>query len=72
MTEELHCYENGMTERLNGILKNEYFLDAQFKTKEEAREAIKTAIWTYNHRRLHDNLNYRTPSEFRKSFEVAA
>lgn len=72
MTEELHCYENGMAERLNGILKNEYFLDAIFKTKEEAREAIKTAIWTYNHRRLHEKLNYRTPSEFRKSFEGAA
>lgn len=43
--------------RLNGILKNEYYLDAQFKTKEEAREAIKTAIWTYNHRSV--NVPYK-------------
>lgn len=27
MTEELHCYENAMAERLNGILKGEYYLD---------------------------------------------
>ncbi len=55
MTEKLHCYENGMAERLNDILKNEYFLDAKYKRKEEAREAIKTAIWTYNHYRITKN-----------------
>lgn len=72
MTEELHCYENGMAERLNGILKSEYYLDSKFNTKEEAKQAIKTAIWTYNHRRLHEKLNYRTPSEFRKTFNGVA
>lgn len=35
MTEELHCYENARTERLNGILKYEYFLNTHFKTKKE-------------------------------------
>jgi transposase InsO family protein len=65
MTEELHCYENGMAERLNGILKGEYFLDRHFKTKGEARKAVKEAIWIYNHRRLHEKLNYKTPVEFR-------
>ena len=43
MTEELHCYENGMAERLNGILKSEYFLDRHFKTKAEARKVVKEA-----------------------------
>ena len=57
MTEELHCYENGMAERLNGILKGEYFLDRHFKTKAEARKAVEEAIWIYNHRRLHEKLN---------------
>ena len=65
MTEELHCYENGMAERLNGILKGQYFLDRHFKTKVEARKTVKEAIWIYNHRRLHDKLNYKTPVEFR-------
>ena len=65
MTEELHCYENGMAERLNGILKGEYFLDRHFKTKADARKAVKDAIWIYNHRRLHEKLNYKTPAGFR-------
>lgn len=73
MTEELHCYENGMAERLNGILKGEYFLDRHFKTKSEARKAVKESIWIYNHRRLHEKLNYKTPVEFRTEwFKEAA
>ena len=27
MTEENHCYENAMAERVNGILKDEFYLD---------------------------------------------
>jgi transposase InsO family protein len=73
MTEELHCYENGMAERLNGILKGEYFLDRHFKTKAEAEKAIKETIWIYNNRRLHEKLNYKTPVEFRTEwFKEAA
>jgi transposase InsO family protein len=30
MTEENHCYENAMAERVNGILKDEFFLDQIF------------------------------------------
>lgn len=66
MTEELHCYENAMAERLNGILKHEYFLDTHFKTKAEARRAVEEAIRTYNTRRLHEKCGYRTPAAFRE------
>ena len=66
MTEELHCYENAMAERLNGILKYEYFLNNHFKTKKEALKAIEEAIRIYNTRRLHEKCGYKTPSEFRK------
>ena len=72
MTEELHCYENAMAERLNGILKGEYFLDRHFKTKAEARAAIEEAIWIYNHRRLHEKLGYKTPAAFRAEWRDAA
>jgi transposase InsO family protein len=73
MTEELHCYENGMAERLNGILKGEYFLDRHFQSKAEARKAVEDAIWIYNHRRLHEKLHYKTPAAFRAEWykEVA-
>lgn len=66
MTEELHCHEYAMAERLNGILKQEYFLDARFKTKKEARKAIEDAIRIYNTRRLHEKCGYKTPSAFRE------
>lgn len=62
MTEELHCYENAMAERVNGILKLEYDLDATFKTKQQAREAFRQAIWLYNEKRPHLSLNYQMPS----------
>ena len=72
MTEELHCYENAMAERLNGILKGEYFLDRHFKTKAEARKAVEEAIWIYNHRRLHEKLGYKTPAAFRAEWRKEA
>lgn len=69
MTEELHCYENAMAERLNGILKGEYFLDRRFKTRAEAIAAIREAIHIYNTRRLHEKLGYKTPSQFRAEWQ---
>jgi len=63
MTEELHCYENAMAERVNGILKQEYELDATFQTKEQARKAFAQAVDLYNNRRPHLNLDYKTPEE---------
>ena len=30
MTEEKHCYENAIAERVNGILKDEFYLDQCF------------------------------------------
>jgi transposase InsO family protein len=72
MTERLHCYENAKAERLNGILKGEYFLDRAFKTKAEALRAIEEAIWIYNHRRLHEKLGYKTPAQFRAEWETSA
>ena len=68
MTEQLHCYENAKAERLNGTLKGEYGLDQPFKTKAAALPAIENAIWTYNHRRLHEKLGYKTPSQFREEW----
>jgi putative transposase len=63
MTEVLHCYENAMAERVNGILKQEYELDRTFKTKTQAVLAFRQAVWLYNNRRPHMALSYRTPAE---------
>jgi transposase InsO family protein len=63
MTEVLHCYENAMAERVNGILKQEYEMDRTFRTKAQAITAFEEAVWLYNHRRPHLALDYRTPAE---------
>lgn len=61
MTQVMHCYENAQAERVNGILKQEYELDARFRTKTQARKAFDQAVWLYNHRRPHLRLDYRFP-----------
>ena len=63
MTEVMHCYENALAERINGILKQEFELDRTFKTKAQAKAAFQQAVWIYNHRRPHLKLNYRFPAD---------
>jgi transposase InsO family protein len=61
MTEENHCYENALAERVNGILKDEYSLDATFADHWQARRACAEAIRLYNTRRPHWALGFETP-----------
>ena len=62
MTETNHCAENALAERVNGILKNEYYLDQEFGTKDQGRRAVEQAVHLYNTRRLHKGLGYRIPA----------
>lgn len=61
MTDADHCYQNAVAERVNGILKDEFDLDAVFSTFADAQQAVARAIATYNHVRLHSSLQWRTP-----------
>ena len=63
MTEENHCYENAMAERVNGILKEEFLLDETFANKASALKAVKEAIQSYNNRRPHWSLKLCTPQQ---------
>lgn len=63
MTEENHCYENGLAERVNGILKNEYLLNSRFNNFKQAQQACFQAIDMYNTRRPHWALNLKTPQQ---------
>ena len=58
MTEENHCYENALAERVNGILKDEFYLDQTFTSVVHAKKAIKL----YNSKRLHLSLDYKKPN----------
>jgi putative transposase len=62
MTEEYHCYENVMAERVNGILKDKFHLDQTFEDVAHAKRAAKSAINLYNEVKLHLSLNYKTPN----------
>jgi putative transposase len=63
MTEKNHSAENAMAERVNGILKQEYWLDVSFKTYRQAKRACVQGIMLYNTRRPHSALAMRTPEE---------
>src|SRR5699024_9037890 len=43
MTEDNHCYENAMAERVNGILKDEFLLDSEFENIVVCRRAVSQA-----------------------------
>lgn len=66
MTEENHCYENAMAERVNGILKEEFLLNSTFSSKTMCVESVKQAIYLYNEKRPHWSLNLKTPSEIHR------
>ena len=63
MTENGNCYENAMAERVNGILKTEFYLDHCFDNINQAKKACEQAIEIYNNQRLHMALNYKTPQQ---------
>jgi len=67
MTEENHCYENAVAERVNGILKDEFYLDQCFFSLDHACKAAKSAIEIYNSKRLHLSLGYKTPNSVFKN-----
>ena len=63
MTEKNHSAENALAERVNGILKQEYWLDANFAGRQEARQATSHGIRMYNTRRPHTALQFATPEQ---------
>ena len=63
MTDADHCAQNALAERVNGILKSEFYLDVTFNTFADAARAVNNAIRIYNTRRRHWSLKLRIPAE---------
>ncbi len=61
MTDDNHCYQNAVAERINGIIKDEFYLDIPFPDFFTAHRAVSQAINTYNSIRLHYSLALNTP-----------
>lgn len=63
MTDENHCYQNAVAERINGILKIDLAMDQLFESFEHMQGELEKAISVYNHKRTHWSLNLKTPQE---------
>jgi transposase InsO family protein len=62
MTENGDPYENAIAERVNEILKEEFYLNKPFTAFTEAEAAVHHAIKKYNDVRPHASCNYLTPA----------
>ena len=63
MTDADHCAQNAMAERVNGILKDEFYLDLRFRSFKQAHKAVTNAICIYNSYRPHLSLGMKTPNQ---------
>ena len=64
MTEDSNPTDNGMAERVNGIIKNEFLDPLPYpKNLLEAASLVDHAVNTYNTLRPHISLNMRTPAQ---------
>lgn len=61
MTDRRRPDQNAVAERVNGILKTEFYLDTTFNSLDEAIRAIARSIYIYNNIRLHLSLGMETP-----------
>ena len=66
MTDGYDCYQNALAERVNGILKNEYLIRKPDDI-EQAKIMVEESIRTYNQRRPHLSLEYKTPDEVHRA-----
>lgn len=63
MTDEAHCYQNAVAERVNGILKLDLNLDSVFLDFKSAKLATDRAVRIYNTKRTHWSLKLKTPEQ---------
>lgn len=63
MTENGDPLENAIAERVNGILKNEWFKHMQLGSIKEARKEVARVINLYNKVRKHMSINMLTPEQ---------
>ena len=66
MTENGDPLENAIAERLNGILKDEYLMDSNAKSIDDAKKALAHAVNLYNEDRPHMSIGNYCPSQVHK------
>jgi len=61
MTDGYDCYQNALAERINDIFKNEFLIN-KCNNGKELQVLIDESIQTYNNRRPHLSLDFKTPN----------
>jgi Transposase and inactivated derivatives len=61
--------ENGYSERLNGIIKNDYLCFMDVTTPTKLVKSLDKVVWLYNNERPHSELGYMTPVAYEKYLE---
>ena len=59
-----NCFENGLSERTNGILKNEYLLDYDIRSVSQLNRVLKKIKYQINEVWPSKTLGYKTPKQF--------
>jgi transposase InsO family protein len=68
-----NCWDNAVAESFFATLKNELIHRRTWSSRHELRTAVFEYIEVfYNRRRLHSSLDYRTPAEVEREYELAA
>ena len=60
------CFENGLAERVNGIIKNEYLIDYNIKNEKQLNRALKKIQKQNNNKWPSKILGYSTPQQYIK------
>ena len=63
MSQRGNPYENAIAERVNGILKSEFYLDRCFKDIDQAISVVRNTVKVYNTQRPHASCNNMTPDK---------
>jgi hypothetical protein len=59
-----YSYDNGMVERLNGVIKNNYLKHLKIESLSQLTKEVDRIIELYNNTRPHKSLKYKTPKQY--------
>jgi hypothetical protein len=59
-----NCFQNGLSERVNGIIKNEYLVDYEINSLSQLNKALKKIKHDINNVWPSKRLGYKTPKQF--------
>lgn len=70
MTESGSPYDNAVAERVNGILKEEFYLDEKFEDFYQAQKHVEESIMIYNNQRPHISCSMLTPVQMHQQNKI--